>query len=199
MNKLWMLAGVGALLAACGTSADGRLTLTTPNVSTEFRDQNGNFVGCDNLTTNGVTSSVQPTVKVTFTAQGYVNTARVRLIGETNSDQNSAFVADFSRDAGTLKTGNNGYFVYFKANTGQILPSGKPGSIGAQAIIVNPTVPNIKNVSVNPADRTANGTAGFRAQLTGTSDTGSGAGPLNSALVPVYSNCTFVSNSSEQL
>lgn len=192
MKKLWILAGVGAVLAACGTSGDGRLRVYDLSAVSEFRDAQGNSVGCDNL--NG--ASVQPTVKVLFTASGFIQTAQVRLIGDSTTDQNTAFVANLS-SADVLKgEGTNRYFVRFKAEPGQILPSSVP-NIRSQGIVVNPTT-TIKNVTVKPADRAPNN-GGFRAQLIATSDTGSNTGFVTSGSIPVYSNCTFVSDSSTQL
>jgi hypothetical protein len=182
---------VAAALASCGLSADGRLALFTPTVATEYRVQGttDRFVGCDNL--DGVSAKTQ--VRVNFSSSGFVKTATVRLVGNTTTAQDNNFVANFARTELIVANENKDYTLYFDADaeTGQLLPTST--GLSSQAIVVNPTRRTIKNVTVsgNPIGG-VNG--GFKANLSGTSDQDSPAQAPLSAITPVYTNCTTVSD-----
>ena len=181
--------GVAAALASCGLSADGRLALFVPSVTTEYRLQGttDRYVGCDNL--DGVSARTQ--VRVNFSSSGFVKTAKVRLVGNTSTAQDNAFEANFTRDTLIATNENRDYTLYFDADaeTGQFLPTSK--GLSSQAIVVNPARRTIKVVSVtgNPV---GGASGGFKANLSGTSDQDSFAQAPLSATTPVYTNCTTV-------
>ena len=191
---------VAAALASCGISADGRLALYTPTVTTEYQINGTNtYVGCDNLVTLGANAPANTQVKVSFTTSGTISSAQVRLVGNTTDTQDNSFKKTFTPGDGSLETnGTNSYKVYFTAvsATGDLLPTSKD-SISSQAIIVTPIRSTIKNVTVG--SRAGNENAGFAAELTGYSDGGSLAVAPFSSLIPVYSQCTLVSDTGVKL
>lgn len=191
---------VAAALASCGISADGRLALYTPTVATEYRiDGTTTYVGCDNLVTLGVNAPASTQVRVSFTTSGNISSAQVRLVGNTTNTQDNDFKKTFVPGDGSLEaSGTNSYRVYFTAQAaiGGILPTSK-GGFSSQAIIVTPVRSNIKTVMVSSQVGGPNG--GFKAELTGYSDGGSQAVAPLSGLVPVYAQCTVVSDTGERL
>ncbi len=191
---------VAAALASCGISGDGRLQLYTPSVATEYQINGTNtYVGCDNLVTLTGNAPANTQVRVSFTTSGTIGSAKVRLVGNTTDTQDNAFQKTFTPGDGSLETsGTNSYKVYFTAvsATGDLLPTGK-GNLSSQGIIVSPARSTIKNVTVG--NRAGNDNAGFAAELTGYSDGGSPAMAPFSSLVPVYSQCTFVSDTGVKL
>ena len=192
---------VAAALASCGISADGRLALYIPTVATEYRidGTTSSYVGCDNLVTAGVNTPASTQVRVAFTTSGNISSAQVRLVGNTTNTQDNDFKKTFVPGDGSLEaSGTNSYRVYFTAQaaTGGILPTSK-GGLSSQAIIVTPVRSNIKTVTVSSQVGGTNG--GFRAELTGYSDGGSQAVAPLSSLVPVYAQCTVISDTGEKL
>ena len=182
---------VAAALASCGISADGRLALFVPTVTTEYRLQGttDRYVGCDNL--DGVSAKTQ--VRVNFSSSGFVKTASVRLVGNTTTKDDNNFVANFTRDTLTATNENRDYKLYFDADaeTNQLLPTST--GLSSQAIVVNPTRRTIKVVSVT-GDPVGGAAGGFKANLSGTSDQDSFAQAPLSAITSVYTNCTTVSD-----
>ena len=182
---------VAAALASCGISADGRLALFVPTVTTEYRLQGttDRYVGCDNL--DGVSARTQ--VRVNFSSSGFVKTASVRLVGNTSTKDDNNFVANFNRDTLTATNENRDYKLYFDADaeTGQLLPTST--GLSGQAIVVNPARRTIKVVSAI-GDPVGGLNGGFKANLSGTSDQDSFAQAPLSAVTQVYTNCTTVSD-----
>lgn len=181
--------GLSALLASCGSGVAPDLSGSgnVSKVRTEYRLESGEFVACDNY--NGATATTQ--VSVYFNVSGNVKTVDIALRGNTTSQYDENYKARFTGEQ-LEAVGNGSYRATFNANplTGGLLP---------QAIIVNPARAKVKVVTAS--GRPSN-TAGFHAALN--VDTGTATYAFNSRLVPggnvaVYTSCTFVRNTDEDV
>ena len=187
MKKLWLgTVGLGAMLAGCGTgvapdlSGSGSVT----QVRTEYRTQGGQFVACDNV--GNLTAATQ--VSVYFNVSGSVQTLDVALRGNTTGDYDGNYKARFTGDQ-LASAGSGGYRATFNANplTGGLLP---------QAIVVNPT--RAKVTVVTASERVGS----FHAALsvnTGTANYNFSSKLIPSGNVDVYTSCTLISTTNEDV
>lgn len=182
--------GLSALLASCGSgvapdlSGSGRVTA----VRTEYRlgNESGPFIACDNY--NGATATTQ--VSVYFDVAGNVKTVDLALRGNTTTQYDENYKARFTREQ-LEAVGNGSYRATFTANPlNGLLP---------QSIVVGPARAKVKVVTAS--GRPSN-TAGFYAALS--VDTGTATYDFNSRSIPdgnvaVYTTCTFVRNTNEDV
>lgn len=213
MYKYLALMGCAGLLAACSsTSSDGRLTISNPDVITEYRDANNPnvYYGCDTLVAEG---NPEPTrrktqVRVSVQSSGALSALNVRLDGLTADTTEGAFTTNInaSNTANFRAEGNNRYSVVFTADSsqeGQFLPYSS-GRVRPLGITVEPTIQNIKLVRVDPqfrVNRDAPGGGGrFIAYVQGVSDQGATTADVPTVRnIAVYSQCTLVEQTDEPL
>lgn len=197
MKKSLSFLGLGALLASCGVSGDFRTSVTAPSVMTEYRlgNASGRSVACDELkNASGTVLKSDTVVKATFTSTGTLGKAQVRLVG-VDTNQDNGFVATF--EGSNLDRNGTEYTVRFTADTSQnqFLPT----QVGPQGIVVNPAQTTIRIVTVSESFRVGTANSGFRAAVTGTSDQGSKTPEVFGAtVIPVYSQCTQISDTGQQ-
>jgi hypothetical protein len=205
MKKLAIGTAAAALalaMTSCngGFSSDGRLFITNPTVKTEYRAPTS-FVGCDRV--DGVDATT--VVKAELDTNGNLKKLFVQLQGQTNSLDDDNFRATFTLAAKDYSQDNDKHItVKFTADaaTGKLLPASKTSGISSQGIIVTPAKITIKEVQVNSADRVNpnNQNSGFKVAVQGTSDQDATTSVLTSAAtIPVYTNCTLVKVTNDEL
>lgn len=189
MNKMLLGAvGLSAVLASCGTGVapDGSGAGRVSDIRTEYRlgSATGPFIACDNY--NNAVASTQ--VSVYFSVGGSVRTVDVGLRGNTSAENDANYNA---RATGSelARIGSGSYRVTFDANpaTGGLLP---------QSITVTPRRDKVKIVAAN--ERAGSFYAALRV------NTGSASYSFDSRLIPggnvdVYTNCTFVADTNEDV
>ncbi|WP_425147480.1 hypothetical protein [Deinococcus sp.] len=133
-NALKAVLGFSALtavLTSCiGGTPDGSAGLAVTNLKTDYKDQSGRYVACDNALYSG-TSSTQTTVATYLTVAGAISSVNVNLRGNTTSQYDANYTATFF--PGDLSsTGASSYKAtfYADAGTGGFLPQ----SLGRQSL-----------------------------------------------------------------
>ncbi len=150
MKKMMMAAaalGMTGILASCGSGSapDGSAEGTITSVRTEYRmgSATGSFVACNNIVGNGDRTQ-QTQVAVRFTLAGTIDSIKIGLKGNTNSERDANFTATATGQQ-LVDIGNGSYKVLFNANAGTadgLLP---------QSIVVTPTAVKVKVVTAtNP-------------------------------------------------
>ena len=210
MNKLMALVGaasVAAVLASCGnvgSAPDGSGSLIVSGIKTDLKDQNNNYVACDNITYGYNNPPLDTTTNVAtfFTLSGSISSAQVGLRGVSGNKYDNNYNASFTGDQ-LQKVGGINFKASFAANSAGRFPGDESGflpqSIKPQSIVVNPINQNInvRLVSTNSANRLGSLYSMVTVNTT-TSQTFSANSPTNSQ-IPVYSLCTFVAPTSETL
>ncbi|WP_295817634.1 hypothetical protein [uncultured Deinococcus sp.] len=178
---------LSALLASCGSSGsapDGSGSGSITATRTEYKLQSGQFVACDNIT-NGGARATQTQVAVNFTLAGTIKSVTIGLKGNTNSNLDGNYKTTVSGSE-LVSLGGNSYRTLFNADSSKnLLPA---------SITVTPTVQKIKVVT------TGTRSGSFYAQLdiaTNTSSFTLKDQVLNS--IPVYSECTIVSTTADDV
>lgn len=185
--KHMMVGAVGLMgaLAGCGT-LNGATTAEMLDIRTEYRNQSGKFVACDNVTDGG--GLYQRTqISVYFDAFGSVNSVNVGLRGNTSPTYDGNYNASAVTANGTA---DGTYRVTFNATAdGGFLPTG---------ITVNPTRNLVKNVLTTDLSFVGS----FRADMT--VNTPSGPFEISTAYLPnnrgnisVYTMCNVTSTTTE--
>lgn len=177
--------GLSAVLASCGVGGapDGSGNGSVSQVRTEYRLASGQFVACDNV--NNATATTQ--VSVYFQVAGAVRDVTVGLRGNTTSQYDNNYRATATGQQ-LAAIGNGSYRLTFTANpaTG-LLP---------QSIIVTPTQGKVKVVNAT------NRAGSFHAALTvntGTANYGFTSRLIPNGNVDVYTTCTIVSTTGEEV
>jgi hypothetical protein len=204
MNKVAMMGLAAALtgvLAGCGSTVSVGLDFGTPgstvstsavalyNLKSEYVDQNGRYVACDNVFSNG-SSSQRSAVGVYFQLGGDVSQVTVGLRGSTTSQYDGNYNQTFSRDQIVNANGTGTYKAVFYADA-KVAPL--PQSIRPQAIVVTPTdTVTIKRVSVVSSDLLGS----FYATINATNQYGTFTDSSNrytaqNARINLYSSCTL--------
>lgn len=177
--KKWIIAGLGmGMLTACGGVAFVLSFAGGPVVKTEYRIQGTNtYIGCD-FVTNGGANSKNTQVRVDFAANADLDSVNIRLVGNSDGNDNGFNRTFTSSDFSTQ--GTRRYAVAFDANSAtNALPT---------AIVVVPKDQRrtIKEVAAN------SNIGSFKAVLTAKS--GGFTAITQSASIPVYSNCTILND-----
>ncbi|SEI65669.1 hypothetical protein SAMN04488058_101257 [Deinococcus reticulitermitis] len=190
MKKILLASVAGAgLLASCGsTYVDGGY-VEAREIRTEYRTASGQYVACDNVLQNGQQQAASNQVAVYFDAAGSISSLNVNLRGNTINDYDDNYSATFTGSQ-LASVGNGSYKAVFQAEPGTgLLP---------QAITVNPAPKTVKIVSVSG---TPAGSFYAALTLSNGTDTGTASTQLlgTKGNIPVYSNCTVQSVTTETL
>lgn len=175
------------LLAACGSASTPEGTVKFNALKTEFKDQAGNYVACDN-STGSDNNAKQTAVGIYYSASGTVDSIDVGLRGANGNIYDGNYNKNVSGSSLQNIGGNDFKTVFYADSSTGFLP---------QAIIVNPSG-TAKVKIVNPTGKIGS----FYAVLK--INTASGNASTNSRLallldIPVYSNCTVTSTTTETL
>ena len=199
--------GMAAVLASCGnvgTAPDGSGSLLVTSVRTDLRNQNNQSVACDNITYGYINPPSDTTTNVAtfFTLSGSISSAQVGLRGVTNTTYDSNYNANFTGDQ--LKAiGGNNFKASFSANSVGVFPGDNSGylpqSLKPLGIVVNPVNKTVYIRQVNTDE--SNRLGSFYSLVTVNTTTGQSFSASTRSLteIPVYSQCTFVNQTSEAL
>ncbi len=197
-NMLKAGAGLAVLtmvLASCGSvgsAPDGSGTVQVNDLKTEFKDQAGNYVACDNVSQQNGAITQQTAVATYFTVAGSVRTVTVELKGLSSNQYDGYYSSTVTGDQ-LAAQGGNGYKLTFFANSssGAYLPE----SIKPQGIVVNPSNPTVYVKLVSTSNRQG---SGFYSKVTVDTGTATTSGTAIRT-IPVYSGCNVLSTTGETL
>jgi hypothetical protein len=180
------------LLAACGSAGTSTGRIVFNSLQTEYRDQAGNYVACDNTTLLGGGTTKITTVSIKYSVSGTVDSLDIGLRGSTDSSLDGNYNTNVPGTS-LVNIGGNTFKTVFTADSSVNL---LPNSLNPLKITVNPN-PNVAIKIVN----TSGGVGSFYTSLGINTPTGSDN--TNSLLVAprinVYSNCTQTGTTSETL
>ncbi|WP_293911371.1 hypothetical protein [Deinococcus sp.] len=180
------------LLAACGSASTSSGSVVFNSLQTEYKDQTGNFVACDNTTLQGGGTTKITSVSVKYSASGTVNSLDIGLRGSTTSDKDANYNVNVPGTSLTDLGGGNFKTVFTADSSVNLLPN----SLQPLKITVNPN-PNvvIKNVT------TSGDVGSFYTRLAINTPTGSAetTSLIVAPRVKVYTSCTVTSTTAEQL
>ncbi|WP_424952177.1 hypothetical protein [Deinococcus sp.] len=192
------LAALTMILASCGSvgvAGDGSGSVQVYDLKTEFKDQAGNYVACDNVAQQNGAITQQTAVATSFTVAGSVRTVTVELKGLTTSQYDGYYSQTVTGDQ-LASQGGNAYKLTFYANSssGAYLPQ----SLKSQGIVVTPNNPTIYVKTVTTSNRVGGLNSGFYSKVTVDTGTATTSGTAIRT-IPVYSGCNVVSVTGETL